>query len=78
MTLGREGQSSSSGVRQTQAKFYPVAPTLSQFDDLDDSDDLIREAGLCLIEMELTEPYDDTVDFFSWRTSETSVSKEQD
>lgn len=76
MTLGRKEQSSSSGPRQALAKFHPVAPTLSQFDDLDDSDDLIREAGLCLIEMELTEPYDDTVDFFGWRTSEILTSKD--
>jgi hypothetical protein len=78
MTLNREGQSSSSELRQTKAKFYPVPPTLSQFDDLDDSDDLIREAGLCLIEMELTEPYDDSVDFFSWRTNKASASEQKD
>jgi hypothetical protein len=72
MTLDREEQPGSFDGRQTQAN------TLSQFDGRDDSDDLIREAGLCLIEMELTEPYDDTVDFFSWRANGTSASKEQD
>ena len=78
MPLDREGQSSSPGVRQSQAKFHPAAPTISQFEDQDDSDDLIREAGLCLIEMELTETYDDTVDFFGWRTNEVSAREEKD
>ena len=78
VTLDREGPSSSSGLRNPRAKVYPVAPTLSQFDDMDDSDDLIREAGLCLIEIELTEPYDDSMDFFSWRTNKASASEQKD
>jgi hypothetical protein len=45
---------------------------------MDDSDNLIREAGLCLIEMELTEPYDDSMDFFSWRTNKASASEQKD
>jgi hypothetical protein len=78
MTLDLEGQSSSPGAKQAEAKLHPASPTIAQFDDPDDSDDLIREAGLCLIDMELTEPYDDSVDFFSWRTSETSAPEEKD
>jgi hypothetical protein len=55
-----------------------LAPTISQFNDLDGSDYLIRDAGLCLIEMELSEPYDDTMDFFSWRKDEISASGTKD
>jgi hypothetical protein len=78
MPLDREGRSSSLGAKQAEAKLHPATATLSQFDDPDDSDDLIREAGLCLIDMELTEPYDDSVDFFSWRTSEIPAPEERD